>query len=144
MVARYRDLSDVQIGYDPAFLHSEFGPDKLLILNHALVQTYHLHALIFQKKGLLSRGTRVFTAYNAGLDRQQGPEKPNVIIKDFWAPAVSNYGEVDLLKVAAEAGVRGIAKLLSGLKIAIDGERNVTAASPGSCSRVHMQRRHLF
>lgn len=65
VVACYRDLSDVQIGYDPAFLHSESGPDKLLITNHALTQTYHLHALIFRKKALISRGTRVFTAYSA-------------------------------------------------------------------------------
>lgn len=139
VVACYRDLSDVQFGYDPAFSDSGYGPDKLQITNHALTQTYHLHDLIFQKKALVSRGTRVFRAYSAGSDKQQGLEKPNVIIKDFWAPTASHYGEVDLLKAAAEAGVRGIAKLLSAMEIAIDGEKDVTAANPDSYSRVHMR-----
>lgn len=139
VVACYRDLTDVQIGYDPAFLHSESGPNKLLITNHALTHAYHIHALIFQKKALISRGTRVFAAFSAGSDKQPGPEKPNVIIKDFWAPATSNYGEVDLLKAAAEAGVRGISKLLSGMQILIDGEKDVTAANPESYPRVHMR-----
>lgn len=52
VVACYRDLTDVQIGYDPAFLHSESGPNKLLITNHALTHAYYLHALIFQRKHL--------------------------------------------------------------------------------------------
>lgn len=58
------------------------------------------------------------------------------MIKDFWAPTASHYGEVDLLKAAAEAVVQGIAKLLSGMEIAIDGEKDVTAANHDSNSRI--------
>lgn len=50
VVAFYRDLSDVQLGYDPTFLHSEAGPSKLLITNHALARMYHFHALVFREK----------------------------------------------------------------------------------------------
>lgn len=139
VVACYRDLIDVQIGYDPAFLHSESGPNKLLITNHTLTYAYYLHALIFQKKVLISRGTRVFAAYSAESDKQQEPEKPNVIIKDFWAPATSNYDKVDLLKTAAQAGVRGIAKLLPGMQLVIDGEKDIIAVNPELYPRIYMR-----
>lgn len=66
-------------------------------------------------------------------------EKLNIIIKDFWVPTALHYGKVDLLKVAAEAGIQGIAKLLFVIKIAIDGEKNITVTNPDSYSCVYMQ-----
>lgn len=69
VVACYQDLTDMQIGYDSAFLHFKSGPNKLLITNHTLTYAYYLYALIFQKKALISRRTQVFATYNTGSDK---------------------------------------------------------------------------
>lgn len=69
VVACYQDLTAVQIKYHPTFLHSESRPNKLLITNHTLIHAYHLHALIFQNKALISRGTQVFAVFNARFNK---------------------------------------------------------------------------
>lgn len=79
-------------------------------------------------------GTRLFTAFSAGSNELQ---KAIVIIK-FWAPATSQDGEVDLLKAAERAAVRGIVKL-SGLEVTIVEKKDVTAANPDSYSRILMR-----
>lgn len=105
VVACHRDLSYVRIRYDPVSLHSEAGPSKLLITNHGLAKIYHFHALIFRKKALISRGTRLFRAYSAGPDKHHESQKANMIIKGFWALAISHDGEVDLLKAALSTSI---------------------------------------
>lgn len=57
-------------------------------------------------------------------------EKPNIIIKDFWASSILYYGKVDLPKVVAEAGIQSIAKLLFAMEIVIDREKDIIATNP--------------
>lgn len=137
VVACYRDLSDVQLGYWPNL--SAFWSWAKQVADYELCfgSNVTFSCLDISGKSAHTPGTRLFTAHSAGSDNHHELQKANLIIKDFWAPATSHDGEVDLLKAAGRAAVRGIVKL-SGMEVTMAEKKDVTATNPDSYSRILM------
>ncbi len=151
VIHAYREISDVDMGYDPTFLRKISNNQYPSLGRIQLTDKYNKKYLclctssLFEKKALASRGTRVYLARKENEDHLKGSESADVIIKDFWQPVGIKYGEAELLTQARDRRVRGIAELVTAETMKIKGQEDRTftpkgvTTPPGYFDRIHMR-----